>query len=955
MGKDVFIEIAAGGIGGRSEFLHEPQPADIVKKVCQLESGECTPVLTEKKIDTCEELQAELARLRKAYVPFLENHAPTQESYRKKLPLKEFVLNGAETVTLPYYGGPVGYAKQTYCCDFSLESLPSDRAIYLCFGGADYETIAMVNGDFAGQHEGFFSPFEFEITELVKEGQNTLKIVLKNDWIYGGYENEEDVRIEGDKLYAATGIGWDDPQLGWHHCPPGMGIYGDVFVEFRSKTHIHDVFVRPIPEEERAEAWIEVENTEYSYKDLRFLLSVYGQNFQETVFEKQEFSPETIYLAGMGDSLTQAEVKDIMGKGLSMPAQKGTNLYKFSFPLKDAKIWELDQPFLYQLQVEVIYEGEVTDAASVQFGMREFCQDLDSSPKGMFYLNGRKIRLRGANTMGFEQLDVLRGNFEQLIDDILLAKICNMNFLRITQRPVQDEVYQYCDRLGLMVQTDLPLFGCMRRNKVAEGIRQAEEMERLIRNHAACVIVSYINEPFPNAKNEPHRHLERPELERFFESCDSIVHLQNPDRVIKHVDGDYDPPTEGMPDNHCYPTWYNGHGIDIGKLHRGYWMQVKPNWYYGCGEFGTEGLECSEVMNKYYPREWLREPFDPSNIVNAQTKDLHYFFYDTQEDMESWIEHSQAYQAFATKLMAEAFRRDSRMISNAIHLFIDAWPSGWMKTIMDCDRNPKQAYFAYRNALEPIKVSLRTDRFTYTAGEKFDIETFICNDTNTEGTNYTVRYELYQKEQMIAWGEAQAELANCDVTYVANANFAVLSVNDREQFTLKAILLDKRKEAISYDTVMIEVFENIAVEEDPDVELICDLPVGVHNIAGEQVIVKDCSMLPLHFVSRKTGHDIVREFREKDFSYWYDQAEDMITPILYSTFTADGFTPVLTSSNKNDVGEWCRRNAAAIKAYHGKYYVICQVDLRQENPIAKRFLKNIYDYVRKEKKANDNC
>ncbi|MBP3360909.1 MAG: hypothetical protein J6N52_08660 [Clostridia bacterium] len=53
--------------------------------------------------------------------------------------------------------------------------------------------------------------------------------------------------------------------------------------------------------------------------------------------------------------------------------------------------------------------------------------------------------------------------------------------------------------------------------------------------------------------------------------------------------------------------------------------------------------------------------------------------------------------AFAPQIMTEAFRRDNRMISNAIHLFIDAWPSGWMKTIMDCRRNPKPAYTDRQN------------------------------------------------------------------------------------------------------------------------------------------------------------------------------------------------------------------------------------------------------------------
>ena len=33
-----------------------------------------------------------------------------------------------------------------------------------------------------------------------------------------------------------------------------------------------------------------------------------------------------------------------------------------------------------------------------------------------------------------------------------------MNFLRFTQRPVQKEIYEYCDMLGLLNQTDLPLF-----------------------------------------------------------------------------------------------------------------------------------------------------------------------------------------------------------------------------------------------------------------------------------------------------------------------------------------------------------------------------------------------------------------------------------------------------------------------------------------------------------------
>ena len=101
-------------------------------------------------------------------------------------------------------------------------------------------------------------------------------------------------------------------------------------------------------------------------------------------------------------------------------------------------------------------------------------------------------------------------------------------------------------------------------------------------------------------------------------------------------------------------------------------------------------------------------------------------------------------------------------------------------------------------------------------------------------------------------------------------------------------------------------------------------------------------MLPLHFVSRKTGHSAVAEFKEKDFSYWYDRESDMITPLLETTFTAKGFTPILTSGNTDERGEWSKALACAEKVYEGKRYIICQVDLRQENPVAKRFISNLY-------------
>ena len=393
--------------------------------------------------------------------------------------------------------------------------------------------------------------------------------------------------------------------------------------------------------------------------------------------------------------------------------------------------------------------------------------------------------------------------------------------------------------------------------------------------------------------------------------------------------------------SYSYPMWYNGHGIDIGRLHRGYWLPVKPGWYYGCGEYGAEGLDSAEVMEECYPREWMREPFDPGRIVRSQTKSFSGFFYDTQEDMQGWISRSQRYQAFAARMMTEAFRRDDRMVSNAIHLFIDAWPSGWMKSIMDCKRIPKQAYFAYRDALAPLLVSLRTDRFAYTAGETIQIEAFLCNDTAKSGA-YTLAFELYNEQnKLIQTGRVPAHADACRAAYIASAEFPAETAQDREMLTLRAVLLDGNGDVVNDAEQKLTVFQDVTVVPNDNV-VILKLEPGVHTVAGETVTVKPCGMLPLHFVSRKTGYPAVAEFKEQDFSYWYDAKEDCITPLLDTTFTVEGFTPILLSNNMDEQGNWGPVLAAAEKLYEGKHYVICQLDLRQENPVAKRFLRNLY-------------
>jgi hypothetical protein len=399
-------------------------------------------------------------------------------------------------------------------------------------------------------------------------------------------------------------------------------------------------------------------------------------------------------------------------------------------------------------------------------------------------------------------------------------------------------------------------------------------------------------------------------------------------------------------------------------------MQVLSDWYYGCGEFGAEGLEDESVMREFYSKEWLpqneadEKEWSPNCIVGAQTGNFHYFFYDTQNSIQDWITESQRHQAYATRLMAEAFRRDSRMVTFAIHLFIDAFPSGWMKTIMDFKRNPKPAFFEYKNALEPVMISLRSDRLAYFNNEKIDIESWVCNDTNNDLSNCELVYELYNDDKVIATGRNKCKSAPCDTVFNGNISFVLNKVNKSGKYILKAFMISDDV-VKTFNTLEFNVFPTIEIPKSNykilDFEsvtadtiekvkkgmtlVVSNLKVGEHIIADNCITVKECGMLPVHFVSRKTGHKYVEEFSPYDFRMWYNNEADMITPIAAQTFIAEGVAPILTTGNLDCKNEW-ETVMVLGECFYGKGKIIISTldfEKMDKNPVCKKLLSNIVD------------
>lgn len=739
--KDIFAGIAVGGVSGRKDSLVETKPLPTPDVFFTESNDEYVTSPDKLYIEKLDEFKKGIADLKERYSPYLQKMCKNVEEFRNKQYLEDFKFKfnddkEIQNIKIPHYTGPVGRWTALYSTEFHADS-PIGKRIFLVFKGVDYIADVYVNGIYAGSHEGFFASFEFDITDFIKE-ENTLEVIVKNDIPTLG---NGDMQVNGDKLYAATGVGWDGPEDGWHHCPAGGGIFDRVYLETRSPSFIEDVFIRPDIESGIAHV----------------MVSYFSQQEENTHVE--------IHMEILPYNFIGKEFKSTN----KFPCGYGMNYFNVDIPMDGFVLWQPEKPFLYQFSAITEY-----DSMEKTFGMRKFHMNDSNEPKGDLYLNNKLILLRGANEMGHMQLCVMRNDFDQLIEDILIAKYCNMNYYRLTQRPVQEEIYHYCDMLGMLCQTDFPLFGYMRKNKFYEGIKQAGEMERHVRNHPSVIMSTYINEPFaPDKYSLGHRHLSRKELELFFDACDAATYLENPDRVIKRVEGDYDPPTEkGLSDFHCYNMWYTNHALPIGMLYKGYLPALNKGWKTGCGEYGAEGLDNYEVMRKYYPSEWLPENDNdywiPDGIVKSQTNTMHGDWFEEQNTIKDWIFASQEHQAMATELMTLAFRRRSdRIVSTAIHLLIDAWPSGWMKTLLDVDRVPKKAYFAFKESLEPLKVNLRCDRWSGYCGDEISVEAWALNDVSEDYSNISMISSMEVDGKIFSNHRLEEITANACTSHIA--------------------------------------------------------------------------------------------------------------------------------------------------------------------------------------------
>ena len=288
---------------------------------------------------------------------------------------------------------------------------PNGMQRILCFEGVDSCLYVYVNGKFCGFSEVSHHTAEFDITPLLKEGENQICVaVLK--WCFGTYfEDQDKIRLSG--------------------------IFRDVYVLSR-------------PADGRI--------TGYRIKTL------FKTNYRSAVLEITLFGADgEVVLSEPAGNFLQCEPA---GKAqLNEPA--GKEIFKglaragkpLQIPVKNPALWTAESPFLYKLVINT--ENEVIGE---EVGFRQIASD-----KGVFKINGKAVKFRGVNRHDSYPESGYVASIAQMENDLLMMKRFNINAIRTSHYPNAPEFYKLCDRLGFYVicEADLEMHGSVSVNNTA--------------------------------------------------------------------------------------------------------------------------------------------------------------------------------------------------------------------------------------------------------------------------------------------------------------------------------------------------------------------------------------------------------------------------------------------------------------------------------------------------------
>jgi beta-galactosidase/beta-glucuronidase len=283
----------------------------------------------------------------------------------------------------------------SYRRQFEVPAEWEDKRLVLRFEGVDSMLKLWVNGTFVGLSKGSRLPAEFDITDVVAPGLNTLAVRV-HKWSDGSYMEDQDC--------------W------WF-----SGIFRDVYLKAEAPAGIRDVFVRTLLEND--------------YRDGRLEISaLIGNQTQEA----QATAVHATLLDDCGAVVAEGEAALEVAAG-----EERTAALNLAVP--GCHTWTAEDPYLYTLALELrSASGEVLDVTSLRTGLRQVEIKGD-----VFCVNGKPVKFKGVNRHDHSPKTGRAVSLADMVRDVLLMKQNNINAVRTSHYPNDPRFCDLCDYYGL--------------------------------------------------------------------------------------------------------------------------------------------------------------------------------------------------------------------------------------------------------------------------------------------------------------------------------------------------------------------------------------------------------------------------------------------------------------------------------------------------------------------------
>lgn len=563
------------------------------------------------------------------------------------------IPNNWHRAGLENYAGVVWFRRQ-----FDVP-LDEEKEHWLRFHGVDYFAKVWLNGVYLGEHEGYFQPFEFRVTKILRPQGNELLVRVESPC-------EPPGEVWPNRKRLIKGV------FNHHDCRPGAwnpeygqdmntgGIWNHV--ELYSSGPIRVTSLRLTPE-----------------------LLDGGAAAVEVLFEVENLATETALTVDISLSPANFTGESKTWRGtLFVPC--GRKIFRQLLLLKRPGLWwtwEHGEPRLYRAEVRLQGEGKELVNKCVRFGIRK----LEVDKKQGWKLNGVRFFPRGTNFIPTQWLSEYTP--EKIRRDIELLLEANVNAVRLHAHVTRPEFYDACDEAGILVWQDFPLQWDYEESEdfYNEASKQLEEMIALLYNHPSIGVWCCHNEPKQNKDKLDHILYQ-------------VARRADPSRYVEHHSDFRD---------HPYPGWYYGH-----------WslFSCTPGAPF-VNEFGAQALPNFESMREMLPEEKLWPPDWKAWAYHDFQRDQTFNVAGIEKgaSLKEFIENSQNYQYRLLKFAIESYRRDPRMTGVFQFMFVDPWPAiTW--SVVDYWRRPKKGYQALQLAFQPVLVTFTYGRDRFERGSR---------------------------------------------------------------------------------------------------------------------------------------------------------------------------------------------------------------------------------------------